>query len=89
MKGSNTSKNNFSWNCPSCLKINAAVIGSRVAIWWNDDQRAYTGKIDAYDSHSECHRILYDDGEWEFSDLSYEPYFLLESANSTGSNNAL
>ena len=42
-------------------------------VWWPEDKQYYTGVLNAYDAVSGKHRVLYDDGEWEFLDLSAEP----------------
>lgn len=31
------------------------------------------GVIDAYDEASRCHRVMYEDEEWEFVNLAIEP----------------
>jgi len=45
----------------------------RVLVWWHDDSCCYGGLVEAYDPFSRRHRVLYDDGEWEFIDLANEP----------------
>ena len=42
-------------------------------MWWKDDAQYYCGSVNAFDSVSGKHRVLYDDDEWEFIDLGVEP----------------
>ena len=37
-----------------------------------DDQTYYPGTISDFDTVSQCHRVVYDDGEWEFISLGGE-----------------
>lgn len=55
----------------------------RVFVWWSDDRVAYGGELNAYDPFSRRHRVLYDDGEWEFIDLCDEPVLFLRKELST------
>jgi hypothetical protein len=41
-------------------------------IWWSDDKMFYPGEIGEYDEASGCHRIVYEDNEWEFVHLPSE-----------------
>ncbi|GLJ43052.1 hypothetical protein SUGI_0893730 [Cryptomeria japonica] len=40
-------------------------IGLRVRVWWPLDQEFYSGTIVGYDTDSDKHRIVYDDGDSE------------------------
>jgi hypothetical protein len=42
----------------------------------------YKGTVNAYDNLSGKHRVLYDDGEWEFLDLCSEPVLIEHSLDS-------
>jgi len=57
------------------------LIDERVQVWWDDDLTAYFGVINAFDKNSQCHRILYDDLEWEFINLGAEPLYIKRSEN--------
>ncbi len=64
----------FGWFCPDCVEyLKSELIGLYVLVWWADDKALYGGKIDAYDFNSSRHRVVYDDGEWEFLNLIAEP----------------
>ena len=66
--------NKWRWLCASCVTtLGAALIGADVMVWWHDDTQAYRGCIDAYDEASQCHRVMYQDQEWEFVNLAIEP----------------
>ena len=62
------------WLCGSCVEVlGAQLVGADVLVWWHDDKQAYPGTIDAFDEVSLCHRVLYQDGDWEFVNLTVEP----------------
>lgn len=64
----------WSWLCPQCVQeLGNALIGVDVTVWWHDDAQCYRGVIDAFDEASQCHRVLYEDNEWEFVNLAIEP----------------
>lgn len=56
-------------------KVGKKVVGCRVAVWWQSDERFYPGTIEFFDGSSKTnagrrvHRVLYDDGEWEYVPL--------------------
>lgn len=63
----------WSWICPSCVTNEGeALYGRRIGIWWVDDQLFYFGNVGDYDATSRCHRIAYQDNEWEFVNLGSE-----------------
>lgn len=51
---------------------NHEFLDRQVLVWWHDDDCCYRGTVSAYDPISRRHRVLYDDGEWEFIDLAVE-----------------
>lgn len=62
------------WLCAGCVEsLGPMLIGSDVSVWWHDDALSYRGSIDAYDETSKCHRVMYEDNEWEFVNLTVEP----------------
>jgi hypothetical protein len=63
-----------SWLCGACVVLLGKVlVGALVVVWWHDDAQPYRGRIDAYDDTSRCHRVFYEDEEWEFVNLALEP----------------
>ena len=65
------------WMCPDCIvTLGSELLGRRVLVWWADDKVLYPGTIDAYDAASARHRVLYEDNEWEFLNLSAEPVIM-------------
>ena len=65
------------WICPSCtVDRGVELLGREVQVWWNDDYCAYSGQVNAFDAMSDCHRVLYQDSEWEFVELSRETYLI-------------
>ena len=54
-------------NGPSAEEL---MVGKRIQVFWSGDSKWYSGIVDAFEPVSGKHRILYDDGEWEFAVLS-------------------
>ena len=64
----------WAWLCPECIATGGGgLAGTKVRVWWWDDKTSYEGVVDAFDGPTGRHRVLYDDGEWEFISLSVEP----------------
>lgn len=64
----------WQWICGTCVEVlGGRLVGADVLVWWHDDKLAYRGTIDAYDEVSKCHRVYYEDDEWEFVNLTIEP----------------
>ena len=68
------------------------LLNRSVLVWWQDDGCCYHGIVNAYDPSSQRHRVLYDDGEWEFIDLASEPVvypleYVVESGKEPTSSN--
>lgn len=98
-------KSVFPWGviCPYCIESGSGrgfgLVGCCVKVWWIDDDCAYEGVVNAYDLSSGKHRVLYDDGQWEFIDLkdqpalftSYGDYFIssIHSSSSSSSSSKL
>jgi hypothetical protein len=62
------------WLCATCVPtLGAGLIGTEVSVWWHDDAEGYSGVVNAFDHVSGCHRVLYEDDEWEFLNLAVEP----------------
>ncbi|KAG6405732.1 hypothetical protein SASPL_133326 [Salvia splendens] len=65
------------------------LVGSKVEVWWPEDQLYYEGVIDSFDSGKKKHRVsakvLYNDGDEEILNLKKEEWrFLNEDAVSNG-----
>ena len=72
-----TLNNEWQWLCGSCISIQGnEIIGSEVKVWWHDDECAYEGIVNAFDVDSGCHRVLYEDKEWEFVQFAQEVFLL-------------
>lgn len=75
-QANNNEKYNYGWCCPHCITtLDKHLLGAQVAIYWEADDMFYFGTINGYDSASKSHRVLYDDMEWEFVDLTKECVF--------------
>lgn len=65
----------------------AAVVNARVAVFWNDDDNFYKGKLIQFDSYHKRHKIVYDDGEEEWVALTRESFrYLTPRTRSAGCN---
>lgn len=71
---------------------NHEILDRQVLVWWQDDDCCYRGTVSAYDPISRRHRVLYDDGEWEFIDLAVESVLYVsnrvENADTNRSSNS-
>lgn len=62
-------------------KVSRQEIGSRISIWWPQEKEYYTGalvEIDNSDEHSHPHRISYDDGDEEWTNLHHRKWKRVE-----------
>jgi hypothetical protein len=65
------------WYCQHCVVESATEIvaeNRRVQVWWRGDGCAYVGHVQAYEPQAQCFQILYEDDEWEFVNMAWEPY---------------
>lgn len=63
---------------PREKQIAKVVVGTRVGVWWDDDECYYNGICMRYDEHREkSWRLLYDDGEREWIDLRKHGFRIL------------
>lgn len=58
--------------------FNGMLVGSKIRVWWPDDESFYHGVVDSFDTNSKKHRILYDDGDVEFLFLKEEKWEPIE-----------
>jgi hypothetical protein len=71
---------NWYWICPTCLILHGKMLlKKQIQVWWVDDGCSYTGKVNGHDEKSNCHRIQYYDGEWEFLSLGYEAFLVSDN----------
>ncbi|KAL1532680.1 sister chromatid cohesion protein PDS5 C [Salvia divinorum] len=54
------------------------LVGSKVEVWWPEDQLYYEGVIDSFDSGKKKHRVLYNDGDEEILNLKNEEWRFLK-----------
>lgn len=45
--------------------LDASLVGSKIKVWWPDDEMFYKGVVDSYDTHSKRHKVAYEDGDVE------------------------
>ncbi|XP_006647503.1 uncharacterized protein LOC102706164 [Oryza brachyantha] len=64
--------------------LDAGIVGSRIQVWWPDDEKFYKGVIDSFDTASKRHKIAYDDGDVEVLLLREEKWdFVSEEQDKT------
>jgi hypothetical protein len=65
------------WICSDCLTVKGKqLLQQEIQVWWLDDYCVYYGTVDAFDEISSSHRVLYQDEEWEFLDLSSQAFLI-------------
>ena len=73
----------WDWICPSCVQtLGVTLIGRKMCIWWWDDKTYYPAEVAEFNDWSGCHRIKYDDKQWEFVYLGAEIVLFSISLNS-------
>lgn len=45
--------------------LDGSLVGSRIKVWWPDDEMFYKGIVDSFDTNSKRHKVAYDDGDVE------------------------
>ncbi|XP_049408872.1 sister chromatid cohesion protein PDS5 homolog C-like isoform X2 [Solanum stenotomum] len=60
----------------------AELIGAKIKVWWPLEQVFYEGVISSFDSETNKHKVIYDDGEVEKLRLHKERWELLEDNSS-------
>ncbi|XP_049366931.1 sister chromatid cohesion protein PDS5 homolog D-like [Solanum verrucosum] len=60
----------------------AELIGAKIKVWWPLEQVFYEGVISSFDSETNKHKVIYDDGEVEKLRLHKEQWELLEDNSS-------
>ncbi len=80
----NNMDDEWQWLCGDCMTgYGQELCGLEVRMWWHDDSCAYDGIFNAYDSASHCHRVLYEDEEWEFANFTQEVFMIRPKSDST------
>ncbi|MED6115307.1 hypothetical protein PIB30_089216 [Stylosanthes scabra] len=57
------------------------LVGTRVKVWWPEDEMYYEGVIDSYDRSKKKHKVSYDDGDKEILNLKKERWEILDDAD--------
>ncbi|XP_049408873.1 sister chromatid cohesion protein PDS5 homolog D-like isoform X1 [Solanum stenotomum] len=60
----------------------AELIGAKIKVWWPLEQAFYEGVISSFDSETNKHKVVYDDGEVEKLRLHKERWEMLEDNSS-------
>ncbi|XP_020110155.1 neurofilament heavy polypeptide-like isoform X2 [Ananas comosus] len=63
--------------------LNERLVGSRIKVWWPEDQTFYDGSVESFDPSSKMHKIIYDDGDVEILRLKKERWELIEGGSKT------
>jgi hypothetical protein len=65
-------------SCVNRVRSSGVVcIGTKIDVFWADDDRYYSGVVKEYDADDEEHLILYADGDYQWEDLSTMKWNLL------------
>ncbi|XP_068652012.1 sister chromatid cohesion protein PDS5 homolog C-like isoform X2 [Aristolochia californica] len=59
--------------------LDEKIVGSKVEVWWPDDDEFYRGTVASYDPIEKKHKVLYDDGDEETLFLKEEKFHLVMS----------
>ncbi|XP_027329221.1 MATH and LRR domain-containing protein PFE0570w [Abrus precatorius] len=62
-------------------KYGQELVGSRVKVWWPDDQMFYEGVVDYFDSATKRHKVSYDDGDEEVLLLKREKWKIIDDGS--------
>ncbi|GKA44431.1 phospholipase-like protein, partial [Tanacetum coccineum] len=57
------------------------LVGSRIKVWWPEDNTYYEGTVKSFQSHNKRHKVWYDDGDDELIDLKTEKWELVEDVS--------
>lgn len=63
--------------------LNEKLVGSKIRVWWPDDERFYDGVVQSFDQISKKHTILYTDGDVEVLHLKKERWEAAEVESQT------
>ncbi|XP_019179413.1 PREDICTED: uncharacterized protein LOC109174619 isoform X2 [Ipomoea nil] len=63
------------------IKYNESLVGSKVRVWWPNDQVFYEGVIHSFDRVTKKHKVLYLDGDEEILRLSKETLEFISDAS--------
>ncbi|KAG9456305.1 hypothetical protein H6P81_000813 [Aristolochia fimbriata] len=59
--------------------LDANIVGSKIEVWWPDDEEYYRGIVASYDSVEKKHKVKYDDGDEEILLLKEEKFNFVTS----------
>ncbi|MED6216964.1 hypothetical protein PIB30_013179 [Stylosanthes scabra] len=62
-------------------KDGEALVGTRVKVWWPEDEMYYEGVVDSFDRSKKKHKVSYDDGDTEILNLKRERWEILDDAD--------
>ncbi|KAL1315287.1 hypothetical protein HN51_042061 [Arachis hypogaea] len=68
----------------SNIKDGEGLVGTRVKVFWPDDDMYYEGVVDSFDRSKKKHKVLYDDGDMEILNLKKERWEILDTAAPDG-----
>ncbi|PWA68316.1 phospholipase-like protein [Artemisia annua] len=57
------------------------LVGSRIKVWWPEDNTYYEGTVKSFASRSKKHKVWYDDGDKELIDLKTQKWELVEDVS--------
>ncbi|KAH7688320.1 Tudor/PWWP/MBT domain-containing protein [Dioscorea alata] len=61
--------------------LGAELVGSKVKVWWPDDNEFYDGTVESFDPVTRRHKVFYEDGDVEMLFLNDERWKLIESSS--------
>ncbi|XP_006356243.1 uncharacterized protein [Solanum tuberosum] len=77
-----TRKHEDSESARTSKDYGAELIGAKIKVWWPLEQAFYEGVISSFDSETNKHKVVYDDGEVEKLRLHKERWEMLEDNSS-------
>ncbi|KAH0660700.1 hypothetical protein KY289_029448 [Solanum tuberosum] len=77
-----TRKHQDSESARTSKDYGAELIGAKIKVWWPLEQAFYEGVISSFDSETNKHKVVYDDGEVEKLRLHKERWEMLEDNSS-------
>lgn len=69
---------------PSDKDLGKNLTGSKIKVFWPEDEAFYEGTVDSYDASTKKHKVLYDDGDVEVLFLKEERWELVKAGADGG-----